>query len=240
MRVLSVVGNRPEFVKSAPLSAALRDAGIDEVVVHTGQHYDPELSHVFFDELGLEAPRYHLDWQGTDLSHIRAGVRDAVTAESPDWMIVFGDTSSTLVAAEGAGDVPIAHVEAGLRSFDLSMPEEHIRIAVDAMSALLLCPDDRSARQLESEGVQGRIEVVGDVMADASRIFRPIARERSNVLQRLGLEPGGYAVATLHRLANVTDDDRLRRIVEGLRRIDDALVFPAHPRTRASLARIGA
>src|SRR5262245_49099602 len=236
MRVLSVVGNRPAFVKSAPLSAALRSAGIDEVVVHTGQHYDPELSQVFFDELGLGAPRYHLDWQSSD---VRAGVREAVAAERPDWVIVFGDTNSTLVAAEGAGAIPIAHVEAGLRSFDLSMPEERIRIAVDGMAALLLCPDERSAAQLRSEGVAGRIEVVGDVMADASRIFEPIARERSDVLARLGLTPGGYAVATLHREANVTQDRRLRRIVEGLRRVERPLVFPAHPRTRTSLARLG-
>src|SRR5262245_49481033 len=150
MRVLSVVGNRPEFIKSAPLSAALRAAGIDEVVLHTGQHYDPELSQVFFDELGLAAPRYHLDWHDAAL---QAGVRAAVEAERPDWVVVFGDTISTLVAAEGAGDVPIAHVEAGLRSFDLSMPEERIRIAVDRMAALLLCPDERSAQQLASEGV---------------------------------------------------------------------------------------
>jgi UDP-N-acetylglucosamine 2-epimerase len=239
MRVLSVVGNRPEFVKSAPLSAALADAGIDEIVVHTGQHYDPELSDVFFRELGLGAPRYHFDWKGTDMGAVRAGVREAVLAEEPDWVVVFGDTSSTLVAAEGAGEVPIAHVEAGLRSFDLSMPEEHIRVAVDAMSALLLCPDDRSAAQLREEKAAGRIEVVGDVMADASRLFAPLARERSDVLDRLGLEPGGYAVATVHRVANVTDDGRLRRIVEGLRRVEGPLVFPAHPRTRASLARLG-
>ena len=134
MLVLSVVGNRPEFIKSAPLSAALRAAGIDEIVLHTGQHYDPELSEVFFRELGLGEPRYHLDWKKTD---VRDGVRAAVEAEEPDWVIVFGDTNSTLVAAEGAGDVPIAHVEAGLRSFDLSMPEERIRIAVDRMAALL-------------------------------------------------------------------------------------------------------
>jgi UDP-N-acetylglucosamine 2-epimerase len=235
MRVLSVVGNRPEFVKSAPLSAALRDAGIEEVVLHTGQHYDPELSEVFFRELGLGAPRYRLDWRGGD---VRAGVRGAVAAERPDWVIVFGDTNSTLVAAEGAGDVPIAHVEAGLRSFDLSMPEERIRIAVDGMAALLFAPDERSARQLESEGVRGRVEVVGDVMADASRIFGPIARERSDVLDQLGLEPRAYAVATLHREANVTQDGRLRRIVEGLRSVERPLVFAAHPRTRATLDRL--
>src|SRR5580765_6254602 len=215
MVVLSVVGNRPEFIKSAPLSAAFREAGIDEVVLHTGQHYDPELSDVFFQELGLGQPRYRLDWRGADPEMIRAAVSDVVTAEAPDWVIVFGDTTSTLLAAKGAGDVPIAHVEAGLRSFDPSMPEEGIREAVDHMAALLLCPDERSAGQLRKEKVVGRIEVVGDVMADASRIFKPIALERSDVLDRLGLTPGGYAVATVHRLANVTQDDRLTQIAEG-------------------------
>src|SRR6476619_4795594 len=151
MRVLSVVGNRPEFVKSAPLSAALREAGIDEVVVHTGQHYAPELSEVFFRELGLGAPRYHFDWKGSDLTAIRAGVREAVLAEEPDWVVVFGDTSSTLVAAEGAGVVRSAHVESGLRSFDLSLPQEHIRVAVDALSAQMICADERSAAQLRKE-----------------------------------------------------------------------------------------
>jgi UDP-N-acetylglucosamine 2-epimerase len=238
MRVLSVVGNRPEFVKSAPLSAALRRAGIEEIVVHTGQHYDPELSQVFFDELGLGEPRYQLGLRSSDPARMRPGVAEAVAAERPAWVIVFGDTSSTLAAAEGAGETPIAHVEAGLRSFDDSMPEEGIRKTVDRMAALLLCPDDRSAAQLERERVPGRIEVVGDVMADASRLFAPLARERSDVLARLNLEPGRYAVATLHREGNVTQDDRLRRIVEGLRRVEGPLVFPAHPRTRASLERL--
>jgi UDP-GlcNAc3NAcA epimerase len=239
MRVLSVVGNRPEFVKSAPLSAALRAAGIDEIVLHTGQHYDPELSEVFFRELGLGEPSYHLGARSADPALMRPGVREAVEAERPDWVIVFGDTNSTLAAAEGAAGARVAHVEAGLRSFDLSMPEERIRIEVDRVSALLLCPDERSARQLKREGVSGRIEVVGDVMADASRIFAPLARERSDVLVRLGLEARGYAVATVHREANVTQDERLRRIVEGLRRVEGPLVFPAHPRTRESLARLG-
>jgi UDP-N-acetylglucosamine 2-epimerase len=239
MRVLSVVGNRPEFIKSAPLSAALGEAGIEEVVVHTGQHYDAELSQVFFDELGLGEPRYQLGLRSSDPALMRPGVAAAVAAEQPDWVVVFGDTSSTLAAAEGAGDAPIAHVEAGLRSFDDSMPEEGIRRTVDCLSALLLCPDERSARQLEREQVTGRIEVVGDVMADASRLLLPVARERSDVLARLNLDPGGYAVVTLHREANVTQDDRLTRIVEGLRHVEGPLVFPAHPRTRASLDRLG-
>jgi UDP-N-acetylglucosamine 2-epimerase len=240
MLVLSVVGNRPQFVKSAPVSLALREAGIDEVVLHTGQHYDRGLSQVFFDELGLGEPRYRLDSRTADAAAMAPRVAEAVERERPDWVLVFGDTASTLAGAHGAGGTPIAHVEAGLRSFDLAMPEERIRIEVDRRSALLLCPDERSSAQLASEGVAGRREVVGDVMADAARLFGPLAHERSTVLARLGLEPGAFVVATLHREANVTDDDRLRHLVDGLRRLDGPVVFPAHPRTRASLERIGA
>jgi len=240
MVVLSVIGNRPQFVKSAPLSLALSEAGIDEVVLHTGQHYDPELSQVFFDELGLAEPRYRLDVRGSDPALMAPGVRSAVERERPDWVLVFGDTSSTLAGAHGAGATPVAHVEAGLRSFDLSMPEERIRIEIDGRSALLLCPDARAARQLEHEGIAGNVEVVGDVMADAARLFGPLARERADVLGRLGVEPGGYVLVTMHREANVTRDDRLRRLVDGLRRIEGPVVFPAPPRTRASLERIGA
>jgi len=234
MRILSVVGNRPQFVKSAPLSAALREAGIDEVVLHTGQHYDPELSQVFFDELGLGEPRYRLENTSAQTSAMVPGIRAAVVAEQPDWVLVYGDTNSTLAGAEAAGAVRIAHVEAGLRSFDLSMPEERNRIAVDRLAALLLCPDERSSEQLEREGVTGGREVVGDVMADANRLFAPIARERSGILERLGIEPGRYLLVTVHREANVRPD-RLARIVEGLDRLDEPIVFPAHPRTRSLL-----
>src|SRR6266404_587996 len=148
MRVLSIVGNRPQFIKSAPLSAALRDAGIDEVILHTGQHYDPELSQVFFDELGLDEPRYSLDVRDSDPELMLPGIRSALEQERPDWVLVYGDTNSTLAGARAAGETPVAHVEAGLRSFDLAMPEERNRIAVDQMASLLLCPDERSAAQL--------------------------------------------------------------------------------------------
>jgi UDP-N-acetylglucosamine 2-epimerase len=238
MRVLSVVGNRPQFIKSAPLSLALREASIDEVVVHTGQHWDAGLSEVFFDELGLAAPNHRLDLRTADTEAMAGAIGAVVDAERPDWVLVFGDTNSTAAGARAAGDVPVAHVEAGLRSFDLEMPEERNRIEVDRLSALLLCPDERSAAQLEAEGVGGRRVVVGDVMADAVRLFAPLARARSSALARVGVEPGRYAVVTVHREANVTRPDRLARIVEGLRRVEGPLVFPAHPRTRAALARV--
>jgi UDP-GlcNAc3NAcA epimerase len=236
VKVLSVVGNRPQFIKSGPVSAALAAAGIDEVVLHTGQHWDAELSQVFFDELGLPEPAYRLDLHTSDAEAMRPGIAAALAAERPDWVLVYGDTNSTLAGAEAAVDagVPVAHVEAGLRSGDMSMPEERNRIAVDRVSALLLCPDERSRETLVAEGVPGRIEVVGDAMADACLRLAPVARERSGVLARLALEPGAYVVATIHREANV-EPGRLARIVDGLGRIPEPVIFPAHPRTRGRL-----
>jgi UDP-N-acetylglucosamine 2-epimerase len=233
MRVVTVVGNRPQFVKSAPLSLAFRDAGIDEVVVHTGQHWDAEMSQIFFDELHLPEPRYRLDLRTADIQAMTEPIREAIERERPDWVVVLGDTNSTVAGAHAAGEeIPVAHVEAGLRSFDPTMPEERNRIEVDRLSALLFCPDDRSARQLEREGVHGRLAVVGDVMADATRLFEPIARR--------GAAPhdAPYSMLTIHREANV-QPDRLRRIVEAVNGTDRSFVFPAHPRTRRVLLERG-
>jgi UDP-GlcNAc3NAcA epimerase len=239
VKVLSVVGNRPQFIKSGSVSVALRDAGIDEVVLHTGQHYDRELSDVFFGELGLAEPSYRLELHTSDPEAMRPRIADAVERERPEWVLVYGDTNSTLAGATAAGPTPVAHVEAGLRSGDLSMPEERNRIEVDRLSALLLCPDERSRATLEAEGVRGSIEVVGDVMADASFRLAPVARERSTILERFRLSAGDYIVATIHREANV-QPHRLARIVDGLGRIGEPVVFPAHPRTRSRLADVPA
>lgn len=232
MKVFSVVGNRPQFIKSAPLSAALGQLGIEEVVLHTGQHWFHTLSQVFFDQLGLAEPRYRLDLHTSDVAAMEPVIAERVAAEEPDLVLVYGDTNSTLAGARAAAaaSVPLAHVEAGLRSGDLSMPEEATRIEVDRVSWLLFCPDHRSQTTLERERVLGRIYVVGDVMADASRIFGPIARSRFPI----PYEPGSYVVATIHRQANV-EEPRLGRIAEGLSRIEGLVVFPAHPRTRARL-----
>jgi UDP-GlcNAc3NAcA epimerase len=240
MRVFSVVGNRPQFIKSAPLSIALREAGIDEVVLHTGQHYDDEMSRVFFEELGLGSPAYSLDLHTADTDAMAPRIGEALERERPDWALVFGDTNSTLAGARAGVEagIPVAHVEAGLRSGDWSMPEEHNRVEIDRISGLLFAPDERSRTTLTSEGVSGRIEVVGDVMADAAQRLAPIARERSDVLDRLGLEPGGYVLATVHREANVRPE-RLARVLEGLGRVDPPVVLPAHPRTRATIEREG-
>ena len=234
MKVLSVVGNRPQFIKSAPLSVAMRGAGIDEVVVHTGQHYDDAMSAIFYSELAIGEPRYRLDLRTSDPEAMRPGISAAIEAEKPQWVLVYGDTNSTLAGARAATDagVAVAHVEAGLRSGDLAMPEERNRIAVDRISALLLAPDDRSQTTLQAEGVTGEVAVVGDVMADATRIFAQLARERFPAARA----PGSYLVATIHREANVVQK-RLGRIVEGLNRIPEPIVFPAHPRTAAAISR---
>jgi UDP-N-acetylglucosamine 2-epimerase len=239
VKVLSVVGNRPQFIKSGPVSVALREAGLTEVVLHTGQHWDAEMSAVFFEELGLPEPAYRLDLRTADTAAMTPAIRRVVESERPDWVLVYGDTNSTLAGAEAAGEAAVAHVEAGLRSGDLSMPEERNRIAVDGMAELLLPPDERSAAILRSEGAPGRIEVVGDVMADACFQFAPIARERSQILGRLGLGAGTYVVATIHREANVRPE-RLARILDGLGRVGETVVFPAHPRTRSLLGDVPA
>ena len=236
MKVLTVVGNRPQFVKAAPLSLALRAAGIEEASLHTGQHWDRALSAVFYEELGLEEPRYALDARSADPQLMQPGIAAAIAAERPDWVLVFGDTNSTAAGARAAvaAGVPVAHVEAGLRSGDLEMPEERNRIEVDGLAALLLCPDERSARTLAAEGAPGEIAVVGDVMADAARLFAPLARERVPPPH----EPRTYVLATIHREANVRQP-RLGRIVAGLNRLEEPVVFPAHPRTRAALDQHG-
>jgi UDP-GlcNAc3NAcA epimerase len=238
VQIVSVVGNRPQFIKSGPVSVALRDRGIDEVVVHTGQHYDRALSQVFFDELGLADPDYRLDLKTSDTDLMHRRMAEVVAMVEPDWVLVYGDTNSTVAGARAAGGVPVAHVEAGLRSGDLSMPEEHNRIEVDRVSSLLFTPDERSADVLRGEQVPGRIDVVGDVMADVNRRLAPIARERSPILAALELDPGDYAVATVHREANV-QRDRLARILAGLDGIEGPVIFPAHPRTSAAVVAAG-
>src|SRR5215471_9501537 len=183
VKVLSVVGNRPQFVKSAPLSVALRDAGIDEVLLHTGQHYDRELSGVFFEELDLAEPVYRLGIgdlpRDEMLARMEPAIEDAIRAERPYWVLVFGDTNSTLAGARAAASAgaPLAHVESGMRSGDWSMPEEHNRVETDRLSELLFCSDERAARTLADERMPGRAKIVGDVMADACFRLAPIARE---------------------------------------------------------------
>jgi UDP-GlcNAc3NAcA epimerase len=235
MRILSIVGNRPQFIKSAPLSLALGNRA-EQVVLHTGQHYDHELSQVFFDELGLEPPKHRLEAgsgsHAEQTARMLPGIEEAVLEEQPELVLVYGDTNSTVAGARAAADasVPLAHVEAGLRSGDLAMPEEHNRIETDRLAWLLFCPDDRSRAVLEGEGVLGRIYVVGDVMADANRLFAPVARAAFPIPHT----PRTYVVVTIHRQANV-EQPRLGRIVDGLNQLDERVLFPVHPRTRSRI-----
>jgi UDP-GlcNAc3NAcA epimerase len=244
LRILSVVGNRPQFIKSGPLSVALRNAGLDEIVVHTGQHYDRELSTVFFEELGLDPPAYRLEsGPGThaeQTARMLPGIEAAVLAERPDGVLVYGDTNSTLAGALAAAKlgVRIGHVEAGLRSFDRTMPEELNRVIVDHVSALLFCPTDAAVANLAAEGIAEGVHQVGDVMYDANLRLAPIARERSSALADAAVEPGRYLVLTLHRPAN-TEPDVLRQIADALGRLEEPVLFPAHPRAAAALAASG-
>jgi UDP-GlcNAc3NAcA epimerase len=243
VKILSVVGNRPQFIKSAPLSLALRNRA-DEVTLHTGQHYDRELSEVFFEELELDAPAYRLDAgsgsHAEQTARMLPGIERVVLDERPDTVLVYGDTNSTLAGALAAAKAgfPVAHVEAGLRSFDRTMPEELNRIVVDRLSEFLFCPTEAAVANLRREGVVDGIHVVGDVMLDANLRLAPIARERSRALADADVAAGEYVLATIHRPVNVRPDT-LQNIVEGLGRLDEPVVFPAHPRTRDALSSRG-
>jgi len=243
MHVVSVVGNRPQFVKAAPLSRALRRRG-REVLVHTGQHYDPELADLFFDELGIPAPDHALGvGPGTPLrqaASIMTSLEALLSAERPDAVLVYGDTTTTLAGALTAAklDLPIAHVEAGLRSFDRSMPEEQNRVVTDHLSALLLCPTDAAVANLAREGVTAGVHQVGDVMFDASLLFEQVARARPGPAA-LGLEPGGYVLMTVHRAAATDTREALEALVAVIEAVEEPLVFPVHPRTRHRLQAAG-
>ncbi len=244
MRVLTVIGNRPQFVKAAAVSGRLREVGT-EVMVHTGQHYDDDMSRVFFDELGLPRPEHRLDLGGGSNTVQTARMLEAVAGllatESPDVVLVYGDTNSTLAGALAAAQarVPVAHVEAGMRSFDRSMPEELNRVLTDHCSDLLLVSAQAPADQLAAEHVAGRVVVVGDVMVDVAQLIAPRARERTDVLGQLGVAAGDYALVTAHRAGNVDDPVRLRRLVDLLLAVPMPVVLPVHPRLGARLRETG-
>jgi UDP-GlcNAc3NAcA epimerase len=244
MRVLTVIGNRPQFVKAAAVSFRLREAA-DEVLVHTGQHYDAELSQVFFDELDLPRPEHLLDLGGgsntEQTGRMLATLGPLLAAERPDVVLVYGDTNSTLAGALAAAQmrIPVAHVEAGMRSFDRTMTEELNRVLTDHASDLLLCSSAAPAELLRQENVNGEVVVVGDVMVDVAQLLAPRARERTAVLEACEVEPGGFLLATAHRAGTVDDPEKLERLVGLLTSMPDPLVLPVHPRTRARLESTG-
>ena len=243
-RVLTVIGNRPQFIKAAAVSGPLR-AVAGEVLVHTGQHYDDDLSQVFFDELELPRPEHRLDLGGgtntEQTARMLAALGPLIARERPSLVLVYGDTNSTLAGALAAAQagVPVAHVEAGMRSYDRTMPEEINRVLTDHASELLLCSSEAPAAILRGERVAGEIEVVGDVMVDVAQLLGPRAAARTAVLDGLGLVPGGYVLATAHRPGNVDDPDRLAALVELLASVAPPVVLPLHPRTAARLEAAG-
>jgi UDP-GlcNAc3NAcA epimerase len=240
VRVLTVLGNRPQSVKAAAVSRVLR-RDHEEILVHTGQHFDDELSTIFERELGVPKPEIQLGLGGGSNTEQTAKQLTAlgplVAEQRPDVVLVYGDTNSTLtggIAAVQAG-IPVVHVEAGMRSWDWKMPEEQNRVLTDALSDLLLVPSKTAQANLEREHPRGRVVYVGDVMVDVADLFRPAARENTAALERAGVTPGEYVISTTHRAANVDDPARLRQLVDLLLAVPHQVVLPLHPRTRSRL-----
>jgi UDP-N-acetylglucosamine 2-epimerase (non-hydrolysing)/UDP-GlcNAc3NAcA epimerase len=244
MRIVTVIGNRPQFVKAAAVSRPLRERH-EELIVNTGQHYDDELSRVFFEELDVPAPAVELgigDGSATSQTWRMLQALEPVLADlRPELVLVYGDTNSTLAGALAAAQqrMPVAHVEAGMRSFDMAMPEELNRVLTDHASDLLLCSTGTAVANLSREGVPGSVVLVGDAMADVTLAFAPVAEEKSSALAEIGVAPGEFLLATAHRAGNVDDPARLLRLVELLEALPEPVVFPLHPRTRARLEAAG-
>ncbi len=244
MKIVSVVGARPEFIQATPVSRALRQAGHHELLMHTGQHYDYLMSQTFFDDLGIPAPDYNLEVgsgsHGRQTAEILTRMEEILLTEQPDLVIVRGDTNSTLAGALAASKlhIPVAHVEAGERSFDRRMPEEINRLVSDGLADIHFCVSHAAVHHLAAEGITGSVHWVGDVMLDAMLQNKPIARRKSDVRVRLELDPKTYTLVTIHRAANTDDPVRLGQIVEALNNVSETIVFPAHPRTRKALMQL--
>lgn len=240
MKILSIVGARPQFIKCAPLSKELR-RNHDEIIVHTGQHYDYEMSKVFFDELEIPTPDYNLNIgsgsHGSQTGAMLTAIEDVLIKEEPQMVVVFGDTNSTLAGALAASKlgIPIAHVEAGLRSYDRSMPEEINRVLTDHVSNLLFAPTESSVQNLSYEGICDGVHMVGDVMVDSLSTVKENALSNSDVVSRFGLERRSYFVLTLHRAGNTDDPAKVGRVIRAIGRSGTTVVFPIHPRTRKIL-----
>lgn len=244
MKIVSIVGARPQFIKCATVSCELRKDH-KEILVHTGQHYDPEMSDVFFSELEIPQPDYNLGVgsgsHGWQTAEILMRAEEVLLKEKPDLVIVYGDTNSTLAGALAAAKVhiPVAHVEAGLRSFDRTMPEEINRVVTDHLSDLLFCPTETAMKNLASEGITKGVHLVGDVMADALVYNRGIAQRKSRILETLGLEEKKYCVLTVHRAGNTDNQQNLTSIILAVGESGVLVVFPVHPRTRKYLQEYG-
>lgn len=250
IKIVTVVGARPQFVKAAAVSRTISSKYVGlatEVLVHTGQHYDEKMSQVFFDELGIPQPKYNLEisggLHGAMTGRMLEALEKVLLEEKPDWVLIYGDTNSTLAAALAAAKlhIRVAHVEAGLRSFNMLMPEEVNRIVADRLSSLLLCPTEEAVVNLSKEGLTKGVHLVGDVMYDVSLHFADIASQRMDILEGYGVMPKNYVLATCHRAENTDDPKNLASIVYGLAVIAKSrpVILPVHPRTKAKIKEYG-
>lgn len=250
MKIVTIIGARPQFIKAAVVSKAFKEHNINEVLVHTGQHFDQNMSQIFFEEMGIPAPNYNLHIHG--LSHgamtgqMLEKTEEILLKEKPDFVLVYGDTNSTLAGALAAVKIhiPVIHIEAGLRSYNMQMPEEVNRILTDRISSILFCPTDTAVANLQSEGydkINAKIVNSGDVMEDSATFFNEVAKTRSNILNQLGLKTNSYILATIHRAENTDNPDKLLGIFNALEKInkDIPVILPLHPRTANILKQKG-
>ena len=246
-KILTIVGARPQFIKAAAVSRAIKSSfsgEISEQILHTGQHFDSNMSDVFFEEMSIPKPKHHFQISGGTHGKMTgamlSAIEEVLLEEGPDWVLIYGDTNSTLAGALAASKlhIPVAHVEAGLRSFNMRMPEEINRILADRVSKLLFCPTQTAVQNLENEGIKDGVINVGDVMFDVALFYKEQARTSSQILGSLRLEPASYVLATCHRAENTDDKDRLTGILSGLASIskETKVVLPIHPRTRKLIA----
>jgi UDP-GlcNAc3NAcA epimerase len=237
MKITTIVGARPQFIKSAPVSIAIANAGYDELIVHTGQHYDYGMSKVFFDEMGIKEPFINLNvGSGThaeQTSQMLVGIETVLHSQTPDIVLVYGDTNSTLAGALAAVklQIKLAHIEAGLRSYNRQMPEEHNRVLTDHCSDMLFCPTQTAIDNLDREGIRTGVHLVGDTMYDAVFQFSQAASQKSRILNSLGLKPKEYLLVTIHRPYNTDSPTMLSSILSAFQQVDETIIFPIHPRT---------
>ena len=253
MRIVTIIGARPQFIKAAVVSRAIKAHNaqstsiIEEVIIHTGQHYDPNMSEIFFEEMNIPKPNYNFNINGKSHGKMTGemlfSIEDVLLETKPDWVLIYGDTNSTLAGALAAAKlkIPVAHVEAGLRSFNRQMPEEINRLIADHVSSLLLPPTQTAVNNLVNEGIEKNLENVGDVMYDASLFYREESKNKSKILKDLNLKKGNFILSTCHRAENTDDINRLKNILEGLAEVskDTSIILPLHPRTKAIIENNG-